>query len=80
MKNTKNNFSIPRSTVLFIQDSRQRFLHIGKLTSLKRSISDRKTPPIMFPFKNAFRDNIRHEPMVSLGNSFELLRLAKQLG
>jgi hypothetical protein len=40
----------------------------------------KKDPPIMFSFKNAFKDNIRHEPMVSLGNPFELLRLIGSIG
>lgn len=34
----------------------------------------------MFSIVNAFRDNIHHEPMVSLGNSFELLRLVGRIG
>lgn len=34
----------------------------------------------MFSIVNAFRNNVHHEPMVSLGNSFELLRLVNQLG
>jgi len=35
---------------------------------------------LMYSFKNAFKDNIVHEPMVSLGNSFELLRLCYKIG
>jgi hypothetical protein len=56
------------------------FLFSRTLTSVKRPLKIKKEKPIMFSFKNAFKDNIRHEPMVSLGNSFELLRLVKKLG
>jgi len=64
----------------------QRFLLLPPLTIVRRSSGGTEgkrsssKDTIMFPFKNAFKDNIRHEPMVSLGNSFELLRLAKSLG
>lgn len=34
----------------------------------------------MFSIINSFRDNVRHEPMVSLGNSFELLRFLRAFG
>lgn len=56
-----------------------RLLLSRTLTSVKRK-KPSSDKPIMFSFKNAFKDNIRHEPMVSLGNSFELLRLVRQLG
>lgn len=41
---------------------------------------NKKSELTMFSIVNAFRDNIRHEPMVSLGNSFELLVLISRIG
>lgn len=60
-------------------NSGHRFSFPRTMASVKR-LRTRREKPIMFSFKNAFKDNIRHEPMVSLGNSFELLRLVRQLG
>jgi len=34
----------------------------------------------MFSIKNAFRDGVKHEPMVSLGNPFELPALVLKIG
>jgi hypothetical protein len=34
----------------------------------------------MFSIVNSFRDNVRHEPMVSLNNPFELLALVNKIG
>jgi len=49
-------------------------------TNKVHSFSELKTQKDMFSVMNAFRDSIRTEPMVSLGNSFELLVLVSRLG
>jgi hypothetical protein len=53
---------------------------IHRALLFKKTMKKLKNNFTEFSFKNAFKDGIRSEPMVSLGNSFELLVLVNRIG